>query len=301
MSGGKETTSYYVLMLDSIGKYHEEKQKENPDKGQLAELKESIQFIVNAELKKLGELQAEAAEALTELGDFEKVCETHAVAVKANETSLERQLEEEGNDIQSLKKKVEESEAEITHYQALIDGQNKIIQQASYYVWLVPIGSVVGLTQALIAKELRDGFLKSMEKVQEVLDDNETKMRTASRLQTNLAHINGQVKGLGQQIGPAMLTLQKLQGAWKSMESDLKTIKDLTDFDTDSIPPMLITRAQLQGIVNEWNELKEYVSAYIENAYISDDAKTMTLQEYVKELKSSVNKIATMQEEQVKG
>lgn len=55
-----------------------------------------------------------------------------------------------------------------------------------------------------------------------------------------------------------MQTLQKLQGAWKNMETDLKSIKDLVEFDIDSIPPMMIARPQLQGIVDEWNELKDY-------------------------------------------
>lgn len=122
MSGGKESTSYYVLMLTFIGDYHEENKKPNPDKAKLAELKESIQFTVDAELKKLGELQAGAQEALTGLGAFERVCEQHGLAVETNANSLEAQLKKEGNDIETMKTKIEEARAEIDDLQGQIDG-----------------------------------------------------------------------------------------------------------------------------------------------------------------------------------
>lgn len=60
------------------------------------------------------------------------------------------------------------------------------------------------------------------------------------------------------EINPAIQTLGKLQGAWKNMETDLKAIKGLVEFDTENIPPMLITKPQLEGIVDSWNELKQY-------------------------------------------
>ncbi|GAB0134531.1 hypothetical protein EsDP_00002898 [Epichloe bromicola] len=300
MSGGKADTSYYVLMLDSIGQYHVENKKSNPDKAKLAELKQSIQFTVDAKLKKLGELQAGTSEALTGLSKFERVCEAHGVAVDANKTSLARQLYTEGSVVQSLGQKIDESVAEINVLQKRIDEQNKIIKNAAKIIVLFPIGSIIGLAQSLAAKNERDKLLKAMEKVKELLDDDRTKTRAATRLLLNLKFISGQVYGLSEEIGPTIKTLQKLQGAWKNMETDLKSIKDLIDFDVGSIPPMLITRPQLQGIVDEWNELKEYASQYIEIAYISDEPKSMTINEYIDELKASMKSIEAMQEE-VKG
>ncbi|PHH90289.1 hypothetical protein CDD83_4090 [Cordyceps sp. RAO-2017] len=123
-------------------------------------------------------------------------------------------------------------------------------------------------------------------------------MRTACRLETNIRFISGQVTDLGTEIGPAITTLQKLQGAWKNMETDLKGIKDLVEFDTENIPPMLITKPQLQGIVDAWNELKDYASNYIENAYISDEPKSLTIKEYIAELDGALLKIQAMQKAQ---
>ncbi|EFY95151.2 hemeolysin E [Metarhizium robertsii ARSEF 23] len=301
MSGGKESTSYYVLMLKFIGDYHEENKKPNPDKAKLAELKESIQFTVDAELKKLGELQAGAQEALTGLGAFERVCEQHGLAVETNANSLEAQLKKEGNDIETMKKKIEEARAEIDDLQGQIDGKNQAINDAPKYMWVItswPIGTAIGTGIVVEAKKAIKRLKEAMEKVKKVLDDYESKMKTASRLETNLKFISKQVKDLGTEIGPAIKTLQKLQGAWKSMETDLSAIKDLIEFDTDNIPPMLITRPQLQGIVDEWNELKDYASNYIENAYISDEPKAVSIAEYISELEDAIMRIEAMEKGQ---
>ncbi|KAG6035307.1 hypothetical protein E4U41_006149 [Claviceps citrina] len=294
MSGGKETTSYYVLMLTFIGQYHDENQKPNPDKKKLAELKESIQFTVDAELKKLEQLQAGAAEALAGLGAFESVCEAHGVAVDTNARSLARQLVKEGNDIESMEEKIQEAQDEIKDLQGQIDGKNQAIRDAPKYMWVWPIGTAVGTGIVVEAKKARKRLQEAMEKVKALLDDYESKMLTASRLETNLKFISGQVQDLSTEIGPAIKTLQKLQGAWKNMETDLKSIKDLIEFDTDNIPPMMITRPQLQGIVDEWNELKEYASNYIENAYISDEPKSLTIQEYIEELNVAIKTMENM-------
>ncbi|KID60981.1 hemeolysin E, partial [Metarhizium hybridum] len=301
MSGGKESTSYYVLMLTFIGDYHEENKKPNPDKAKLAELKESIQFTVDAELKKLGELQAGAQEALTGLGAFERVCEQHGLAVETNANSLEAQLKKEGNDIETMKTKIEEARAEIDDLQGQIDGKNQAINDAPKYMWIItswPIGTAIGTGIVVEAKKAIKRLKEAMEKVKQVLDDYESKMKTASRLETNLKFISKQVKDLGTEIGPAIKTLQKLQGAWKSMETDLSAIKDLIEFDTDNIPPMLITRPQLQGIVDEWNELKDYASNYIENAYISDEPKSVSIAEYIAELEDAIMRIEAMEKGQ---
>ncbi|KHN97468.1 hemeolysin E [Metarhizium album ARSEF 1941] len=297
MSGGKESTSYYVLMLKFIGDYHEENKKPNPDQGKLAELKESIQFTVDAELRKLEELQAGAQEALTGLGAFERVCEQHGLAVETNANALEAQLVKEGNDIASMKQKISDAQAEINDLQGQIDGKNQAIRDAPKYMWVWPIGTAIGTGIVVEAKKAIKRLKEAMEKVKKVLDDYESKMKTASRLETNLKFISRQVKDLGTEIGPAIKTLQKLQGAWKSMETDLKSIKDLIEFDTDNIPPMLITRPQLQGIVDEWNELKDYASNYIENAYISDEPKSVTIAEYISDLEVAIKKIEAMQDD----
>ncbi|KAG5928335.1 hypothetical protein E4U42_000832 [Claviceps africana] len=284
ISGGKEATSYYVLMLQYMGQYHAENKKPNPDKDLLAELKEAITILVDTELEMINKLQTGAANAISELGAFGNVCSAHRNTIEINRTNLMAQLGKEGNDTKSMQEKIDAAKEDIMDLEAEIDAKNKLINEAPYYMWIRPIGTAVGTGIVVEAKKARKRLRESMRKIQDTLREYKDKMRTASILTTNLSTISSRVAALSTQIGPAIKTLQELQGSWKNMETDLKIIKELIEFDADNIPPMLTERPKLQGIVDEWNELKDYVSKHIEYSYLTGEPKQMSLDEYIEEL-----------------
>ncbi|QSZ36127.1 hypothetical protein DSL72_007252 [Monilinia vaccinii-corymbosi] len=86
-----------------------------------------------------------------------------------------------------------------------------------------------------------------------------------------------QVKNLADEIGPAMRTLEHLQGSWKNMVTDLETIQQLINNDTQQIPPMILARPQLQKIVDEWNDLRQFATDYIQNSYLSESPETLSI------------------------
>lgn len=94
-------------MLKAIGDYNKERKKANPDNDKLAEFKEAIQYIVDAKLKKLETLQDRAQTVVKGLGDFELKCHGHEQTVKADAKAIDNQLKKEGNDTESIKKKIE--------------------------------------------------------------------------------------------------------------------------------------------------------------------------------------------------
>jgi hypothetical protein len=59
-------------------------------------------------------------------------------------------------------------------------------------------------------------------------------------------------------FGPAIATLEKLQGAWEKMGSDLQALNTLFSEQGVTIPPMLLEQLQLNQIVEQWNTLKNY-------------------------------------------
>ncbi|TGO26756.1 hypothetical protein BPAE_0053g00090 [Botrytis paeoniae] len=288
MSGGTEETSYTVLMLKWIGDFHDENNKPNPDQAKLKELKEGIQWIVNEELRVIKQLQAGAQQALAGLEGFHGQCEQHEARMRINATSLEAQLVREGNDIASMQKKIDAAQAELEEYQARIDGKNKVITDAPKYMWVWPVGTFIGVGLVQAAKNEIKGMTEAMEQIQAVMDEYEAKQKTASRLQLNIRFVNSQVNNLTGEIRPAMRTLELLQGAWKSMVTDLETIKQLIDNDTENIPPMILARPQMQKIVNEWNELRDFASNYIQNSYLSESPENVSVQQYIHQLETRV-------------
>ncbi|KAF7891948.1 hypothetical protein EAF00_008250 [Botryotinia globosa] len=288
MSGGTEETSYTVLMLKWIGDFHDENNKPNPDQAKLKELREGIQWVVNEELRVIKQLQAGAEQALAGLEGFHGQCEQHESRIRVNATSLEAQLVREGNDIASMQKKIDAAQAELEEYQARIDGKNKVLTDAPKYMWVWPIGTFIGVGLVQAAKNEIRGMREAMEQIQAVMDEYETKQKTASRLELNIRFVNGQVNNLTGEIRPAMRTLELLQGAWKSMVTDLETIKQLIDNDTENIPPMILARPQMQKIIHEWNELRDFASNYIQNSYLSESPENVSVQQYIHQLETRV-------------
>ncbi|KAI9650599.1 hypothetical protein NHQ30_000617 [Ciborinia camelliae] len=258
IAGGTMETSYTVLMLKWIGDFHDENKKPNPDQARLKELRDGIQWVVDEELRMINRLQAGAQEALAGLENFHGLCEAHDASISINATSLQAQLTNEGNDIATMQKKIDEAQAELDEYQSRIDGKNKVLADAPKYMWVWPIGTAIGTGLVVSANNEIRGMREAMAKIQAVMDEYEARQKTASRLQLNIMFVNGQVNNLAQEIRPAMRTLQLLQGAWKSMATDLETIKQLINNDTASIPPMMIAEPNMRKIVDEWNELREF-------------------------------------------
>lgn len=64
-------------------------------------------------------------------------------------------------------------------------------------------------------------------------------------------------------IGPAIKTLELLQGAWAQISADLTTIYDLFEDDAQTIPPMLLADKEFKTIVEAWNDLKDYGESMI--------------------------------------
>ncbi|ESZ95598.1 hypothetical protein SBOR_3994 [Sclerotinia borealis F-4128] len=288
MAGGTEETSYTVLMLKWIGDYHNENNKAKPDPAKLKELREGIQYVIDEELRIIKQLQTGAQEALNGLGSFHSLCEQHESRIRINATSLDAQLTREGNDIVSMQKRILDAQAELDDLQSRIDGKNQVLTDAPKYMWVWPIGTAIGTGLVIAAKKEIALMKEAMEKIQALMNEYEAKQKTASRLQLNIMFVNGQVNNLTQEIAPAMRTLELLQGAWKSMVTDLETIKQLIDNDTEKIPPMILARPQLQKIVDEWNELRDFASNYIQNSYLSESPETVSVQQYIHQLSTRV-------------
>ncbi|KAG6053005.1 hypothetical protein E4U17_005140 [Claviceps sp. LM77 group G4] len=288
LSGRTLDTSSYPLMLEYIGTFHEEIRKPNPNNSVVVDLKESIQFKAKTKLRNISVMRAAAAEALKGLVAFEKIFEAHGVSMLSNAVSLTNQLVKEGNDMDSLEVKIKEAQDDIRYAQGKIDEKNEERLCTPNYMWVCPIGTAISIGTVVQTKNAREKLQAAMEKVRKLLDEYRSSMLVASRLQVNVTFISSQIQDLGTEIGPLVETIQNLLASWNDMETYLRSLLNLIDFEPESIPPMLLTTSQLQGIVNGWSDLTDHALIYVDILSLNEEPVPGTIQEYIEYLKLAI-------------
>ncbi|KAG6301948.1 hypothetical protein E4U09_004124 [Claviceps aff. purpurea] len=288
LSGRTLDTSSYPLMLEYIGTFHEEIRKPNPNRSVVVDLKESIQFKAKTKLRNISVMRAAAAEALKRLVAFEKIFEAHGVSIHNNAKSLTKQLVKEGNNMDSLKAKIKEAQDDIRYAQGQIDEKNEERLCTPNYMWVCPIGTAISIGTVVQTKNAREKLQAAMEKVRKLLDEYHSSMLVASRLQINVAFISSQIQDLSTEIGPLVEIIQNLLVSWNDMENYLRSLVNLIDFEPESIPPMLLTTSQLQGIVDGWSDLTDHALIYVDILSLNEEPIPGTIQEYIEHLTMAI-------------
>ncbi|KAG6116419.1 hypothetical protein E4U14_000209 [Claviceps sp. LM454 group G7] len=288
LSGRDLDTSSYPLMLEYIGTFHDEIRKPNPNRSVVVDLKESIQFKAKTKLRHISVMRVAAAEALKNLVAFEKIFEAHGVSIQDNAKSLTMQLVKDGNNMDSLKMKIKEAQDDIRYAQGQIDEKNEERLCTPNYMWVCPIGTTISIGTVVQTKNARGKLQEAMEKVRKLLDEYRSSMLVASRLQINVTFISAQIQDLSTEIGPLVETIQKLLVSWNDMETYLRSLLNLIDFEPESIPPMLLTTSQLQGIVDGWSNLTDHALIYVAISSLNEEPMPGTIQEYIEHLKLAI-------------
>ncbi|KAI2732414.1 hypothetical protein CBS147332_1553 [Penicillium roqueforti] len=284
LAGGTSDSSYYRGMLEWIGQYNDEMEKASPDQKTLDDLESSIKGAINGEEKKISSIQDKIAETLSALKQFHDDCKAYESTLEGDEKSLQSLLEEEGNDIEHLTAVIAEERKNIQDLQVAIDRDHDKIKDTAYYVWIPFIGTIAGVTVDILAESDIKRLEASMKKIQETIDANVEKLQIAVRLQGDIQSMGAQVTDIINVIGPAVETLELLQGAWALMAADLTTVYDLFESDKQEIPPMLLVDRELKTIVDAWNELKTHADEYIAHAFMTTDPEKVTIQDYLNQL-----------------
>ncbi|KAH0496435.1 hypothetical protein TgHK011_003795 [Trichoderma gracile] len=285
IAGGTGTSSYYQAMLEWVGQYNDEKDKPEPDQNVLDELSESIKTAIDDEQKRITLIQDQVAKALVALATFHDNCKVYEVTLQGDEKTLQELLNSEGLNVDKLQAQIDRETADIKDASAQIDADHAVIDQSNYYIWVFPLGTIVGAILASQARADIERLEQKIEEIQAAMEADEAKLLAAKTLQADITSMRGQVTNLVEIIAPAILTLEALQGAWAGMSADLQTLYDLFGDSAESIPPMLLEKRQLETIVEAWNELKEYSGRYIENSFMTEEPRKQTMQEWLDDAK----------------
>ncbi|KAH8425883.1 uncharacterized protein LDX57_003621 [Aspergillus melleus] len=130
----------------------------------------------------------------------------------------------------------------------------------------------------------------AIKKLQEIIASDQEKLRIVGSVQGHVTNMKTEVHDLNDILTPAITTLGKLKGAWQTMSTMLQALNDAFDKPNDEIDWPSIVETELNKIRRKWNDLGVYTKQYQEVAYLTDEPKETSLQEYVDELNQNSKK-----------
>ncbi|KAK1150189.1 hypothetical protein N8T08_000091 [Aspergillus melleus] len=280
-AGGEAGDSFYQAMLEAVNAYNE---ADNEDEKN--EQKKLVREYTSMQMQDCTKLAAAAETVQTELGSFQTRCSSYATDLSGHEKTLQNLLDKEYGDIEDIKADIEKQTALIKSKQSKIDADRLIERQEAYYEWME--SPFVGAIAAAIVTAVMEGDIADLtdaiKKLQEIIASDQEKIRIVGSVQGHVTNMKTEVHDLNGILTPAVTTLGKLKGAWQTMGTMLQALNDAFNKPNDEIDWPSIVQTELDKIRRKWNDLGVYTKQYQEVAYLTDEPKETSLQEYVDEL-----------------
>lgn len=284
-AGGDVGDSFYEAMLTAVNAYNEATSDEEKNRQ-----KELVKEYTSMQMKDCTKLAGAAETVETELGAFQTRCSKYSTDLSGHEKSLQNILTKEYGDIETLKADIKKQAAIIKSKQSKIDADRLIEKQEVYYEWIPFVGAIAAaIVTAVMEKEIAD-LMDAIQKLQDIINADNEKIRLAGSVQGHVTNMKTEVHDLNDVLTPAITTLGKLKGAWKTMGTMLQALNDAFNKENDEIDYPSIAKNELDKIRRKWNDLREYTRQYQEVAYLTDPPKETDLQSYYDELKANSKK-----------
>jgi len=173
---------------------------------------------------------------------------------------------------------------EVTSLTKEVAAQRLVLQQANdeynhdvvvaattpTYAWIWPIGTVAAAITAGIYGKKATEALDRARAAQQKIDTLTATLTADANL---LVAINSAEIGIGAIVAlleAALPVIQKIQGVWGGIASDLTAISGLIDTDIRQVPPVIMSLG-VDEAVKAWHNVALTADGYRVNAYVTQD------------------------------
>ncbi|KAE8148375.1 hypothetical protein BDV25DRAFT_141847 [Aspergillus avenaceus] len=284
-AGGKAESSYYANMLSWIGEYNKVQGTSDADM-----YLQSIKELTDREVKNIDGMYNRAETVKQGLGKYHDKCKTSKGELDGYVATMNSLLEGDDGEIEKWKHAIDEIQKDIEEKKADIDYDRLVIKWSAAYAWIPFGGMIAGIAVDIAFENKIKGLEEDLKKLRDTLNQDEAKLEAALKLHTDINAMNDQLGKLVDVISPAITAIETIQGAWEAMGSDLKQIGELVEDEGKNLPPMLLAKTDLEGIVERWNTLAQRADIYRQMAYLSEDPTYKSLDDYLNDLEEAESK-----------
>ena len=179
--------------------------------------------------------------------------------------------------------------ADVISLRSQIDDMNKLLKNLNdeydhdvvvaatspTYAWVWPIGTIAA---AIVAGIYGDKAVKALDRIkstQATLETLNSKLAADANLMITINQADIGLDNMVNKISDALPVLQKIQGIWGGLSSDLTAIVNIIDTNIDKVIPMLKSLG-VDAAVKAWGNVANEANDYRVNAYIQVDNSAAT-------------------------
>ena len=135
------------------------------------------------------------------------------------------------------------------------------------YCWVWPLGTIASaIVAGIYGKKATDALkrVKEYKAKAKLLSDQ---LEASASMMADLEKINIDLNEISDNLNTALPIIQKMQGIWNSIESDLLRIQEIIDKDIDQVPA-IIKSLGIDEAIDAWDKVSVEADSYRVNAFI---------------------------------
>jgi hypothetical protein len=135
------------------------------------------------------------------------------------------------------------------------------------YAWIWPFGTVAAAVVAGVYGKKAADALKKVHECQAKIDNISTELQSHAILLLDLQRIHRDLGDISEKLNNALPIIQKIQGIWTAIHTDLEDIMRIIEEDINQVPA-IIKSLGIDEAIQAWNKIAKEADDYRVNAYI---------------------------------
>lgn len=178
--------------------------------------------------------------------------------------------------IQELQKELKTAQVALKAANAAYDHDMVVAATTPTYGWIWPIGTVAAAIVAGIYGKKATDDLARARKAQKKINSLSAEIQRDVNLMTAITFAEQGMGVILQALTRALPVIQKVQGAWAAISSDLTNVSTIIKNDIQQALPILMNLG-VQEAIAQWQQLSDEANGYRVNAYITVQPTTSTV------------------------
>lgn len=221
--------------------------------------------VVDVQITSINDLTTKAQACINNLRVFEGETMSDQSELRERNKDVDAMLSLEQGSVNAIRTQLNNLKNELKTVSEEFETARISECAALKFAWVFPFGLVPSAALASAGRKAAQ-LGQRLNKVRELINDNEGKLREAERITAHMMTIDADLDNVVALIAPAVTTVQEMMGVWDAVKADLERLKNMDHREANWVIASIIEHKALE----KWQTLADGVGKYQKAAYMSD-------------------------------